>query len=362
MGTSLTSIHIYADTTPERTGFSFRSFSPHWFTCVNDFSDQAPGYTDNIAKSLSKAINAPVLHFGVFDSEMIWFAFFRDGKCIARYSDDEFVANKKLYDIPSLVGYEEGNKKRLSAILSCPDVELKISMLEEFFGVCLLYAPDFCDEQEILCRHRGDSLYRAYQEEEKKLTGKSAAITVKLIREYPGKLFWHEFGQHGTIKPHFFLHGYTLESIFEKHYHTLTPMQFTGQELIASDYEQFSLDRIPENHKDSRFAMDYGTPTKVTFSASCPEEYQGKTMVLPNGYYPLEFLPTGELLLEGNHRIYVVDLAGKIIAKLSIQGDIADVVGNYILTTTGDSFCGYVYEPKAKIRIYEVMDHRNLSS
>ena len=78
-------------------------------------------------------------------------------------------------------------------------------------------------------------------------------------------------------------------------------------------------------------------------------------MTLPNGFYPRDFTNTDELLLQGNHRIYVVDAALKIIAKLSIKGDIADIVDDHILTVTGDSFCGYCYEPKAKIYIYKLI-------
>ena len=70
-------------------------------------------------------------------------------------------------------------------------------------------------------------------------------------------------------------------------------------------------------------------------------------MALPAGAYPEAFLPTGELLILGEHRIYVVEPATlKIVAKLPHKGDVADVVGNYILTTAGSSFYCYGYDPK----------------
>ena len=78
-------------------------------------------------------------------------------------------------------------------------------------------------------------------------------------------------------------------------------------------------------------------------------------MILPDGFYPMEFLPSGELLLMGNHRIYIADPTLKIIAKLTVKGDVADIVGNHILTTAGSSFWAYLYDPKAKIYIYEVV-------
>lgn len=354
MGTSLTSIHIFGNTAPVDCGLSFRSFSPNWLTCIDNFSENTPDDSHKMAKIVSKQVNAPVLYFGVFDSERIWFCFFHNGRVVSRYSDDESVSNKKLSEIPSLVGYGDGYQKRLSSILGCSDVDLKIAMLEEYFGVSLLFSPELLDEPDMFFRERTDKLYRQYQASEKALTGKSAPISLKLIAEYPGKLFWDVFGAHETIKPHFFLYGYPSENLPED-CHRLTPVRFTGSSLEPSDFDTFGTDRMPQQHEDLRFEMQYGTPCKVRFSEACPPAYRGKTMTLPNGFYPEEFLPSGELLLQGNHRIFVVDHTFKIIAKLSIKGDIADVLGNYILTASGDSFCGYCYEPKAKIYIYAVI-------
>jgi len=354
MGISLTSIHIFGNTAPVDCDFSFRSFSPNWLTCVDDFTEKAPDHSYKKAKIISKQVDAPVLYFGVFDSEMIWFDFFLNGKVVARYSDEEFVSNKKLFDIPSLIGYDNGQKKRLSSLLSCSDIDTKIAMLEEYLGVCLLFLPELLDEPDMLLRERTDKLYLQYSAEEKALTGKSAPIHLDLVAEYPGKLFWDMFGKHETMKPHFFLHGYTSE-VLSSEYHNLTPVRFTGNKLEVSTPDVFEQGRIVRKYEDPRFQMHYGTPCKVSFTEECPPDYRGKTMILPNGFYPVEFLPSGELLLQGNHRVYIADYTFKIIAKLSIKGDIADVLGNHILVTTGDSFCGYCYEPKAKIYIYEVV-------
>lgn len=352
MGTSLSSIHVFGDSVPIDCGFSFRSFSPSWQTCIDDFSEKAHDYPYKAAKFISEHIDAPVLHFGVFDSETIWFEFFLNGKVISRYSDDGFVANKKLFDIPSLIGYNNGQKKRLSSLLSCSDIDFKIAMLEEYLGVCLLYLPEISDNPEMLHRDRSDTLYCKYQAEEKALTGKAAPIQLRLIAEYPGKLFWDFFGHNHlqSVKPHYFLYGYVQEDS-----HGLTPVRFTGKSLEPTDLSTFSQDRIQKAHEDPRFKMHYGTPCKVTFSDDCPPAYRGKTMTLPSGFYPEGFTKNNELLLQGNHRIYVVDSTLKIIAKLSIKGDIADIRDDYVLTTTGDSFCGYCFEPKAKIYIYQIV-------
>lgn len=354
MGTTLTSIHIYKNPAFVDCDYSFHSFSPNWLTCVDDFSKKNRDYTYKTAQSISKKIDAPVLHFGVFDSEMLWFDFFCNGKVVARYSDEEFVINKKLNDIPALIGYDDGQKKRLSSLLCCSDIDFKIAMLEEYFGVCLLFHPELLDKPEMLLRERDDKLYQKYHAEEKALTGKAAPISLNLIAEYPGKLFLEAFGKQDTIKPHFFLHGYTSEDDWNED-RDLTPVRFTGTSLEASSFHVFEQDRVPREFKDPRFQIHYKTSYQVTFSEECPADYRGKTMILPNGFYPVEFLPSGELLLQGNHRVYVADHTLMIIAKLTIKGDIADVLGTHILTTTGGSFYLYSYEPKAKIYIYELV-------
>ncbi|MBE6946502.1 MAG: hypothetical protein E7459_10535 [Ruminococcaceae bacterium] len=354
MGTSLSSIHIFGDRSPVGCGSSFRSYSPNWLTFVDDLSEKGPDHADLVARNISKQIDAPVLLFGVFDSEMIWFTFFRNGKMASRYTDEQFISNKRLYDIPAMVGYEEGYKKRLSTILTCADTERKIDMLEEFFGVCLRYFPELSEGAEMLHVQRGDVLYKAYWEEEKKLTGKVAPMALSLLAEYPGKLFTDYFGGFKTTKDHYFLYGYAAEGSTPNS-KALTPVHFDGRSLTATDAETYAQGRIPCRYGDARFQYQYGTPCKVTFSDDCPPTFCGKTMTLPGGCFPLEFLPSGELLLVGQHRILVVDDTLKVVARLSIKGDVADVLDNYILTASGGSFYAYLYEPNAKIYIYEII-------
>ena len=352
MGLSLTSIHISGNALPKNCELCFSSFSDGWLTCTDEISDEEPKYAYKAAKAVSKCTDSPVLYFNVFDGDIIYFEFFLNGKSAARYSNEELVANKKLYDIPSLAGYESGHKKRLSAILACSDVDLKISMLEEFFGVCLLYLPEFRDCPELLFRRRGDTLYCQYREEEKALTGKAAPYRAVLTEEYPGKLFFHDFGAEKTKKEHCFLYGYASEDRLEDR--PLTPVYFAGPCLEAADPKAFREGRTPLQNRDSRFQMEYGTKTAVTFSAECPDSYVGKRMTLPAGFRPIGFLPTGVLILEGKNRIFLTDDTLKIIAELSIKGEIADITGDYVLTVSGDSFCGYAYERGAKIRIYRI--------
>lgn len=355
MGTTLTSIHIFSDAVPKNCNLAFRSFSRNWQTCIEDLSEQEPGDTYKAAMRMSKQTDAPVLYFSVFDSDWLWFAFLRNGKLLARYSDNDFVSNKRLYEIPSLIGYQEGQKRRLSSILACSDIDLKIQMLEEYLGVCLLFSPELMDVPEAFLRKREDVLFRKYQEEEKTLTGKAAPVALKLVVDYPGKLFLDTFGNHDTMKPHYFLWGYTAPDD-SSWMHKLTPVYFSGKSLDAVSISEFTQGRIPRVYSDPRFELHFGTPCKVTFSESCPAAYSGKTMTLPNGFFPFDFTRSGKILLQGNHRIYVADASLKVVAKLTIKGDIVDMVDDYILTTTGDSFCGYCYEPKTKIRIYQLLE------
>lgn len=352
MGTSLSSIHIFGETPPAaKCGFTFRSFSPGWQTCTENFSQRDPDYPATAALLISIHTDDPVLHFEVFDSEMIMFEVLRKGKVAARYSDDECVTNKKMSDIPLLLGCDANQKKRLSSLLRCSDVDDTIAMLEEYFGVCLLYQPDVCDDPQLLHRVRSDALYRKYEAEEKAISGRAAPIQLRIIAEYPGKLFWDFFGRNHlqTVKPHCFLYGYSTPD-----FQGLAPVRFTGSNLEPCNLSTFSQERIPSAHEDPRFITDYRTPYTVTFSGDCPEAYRGQTTKLPNGFYPIGFTSANELLLQGKHRIYVTDSRLKIIAKLSIRGDIADIVNDHILTTTGDSFCGYCFDPKAKLYIYEI--------
>lgn len=349
MGTTLSSIHIFSDTAPEGSGAAFRSFSPNWQTCTDDLSESD---ARKIARSISRHTEAPVLCFSMFDSQQIEFEFFRGGKIVSAYSDEPFSSNKKLYDIPAMVGCPDGQKKRLSAILACADAELKTSMLEEFLGVCLLFDPEFLETGISFFRERCDDAFREYQQAEKALSGKAAPVELRLVNEYPGKLFWSHEWFPKTKKPHFFLHGFkTMEA--EENDEPLVPVHFTGGRLEETDFDSFSRDLTPYDGSNPYYELRSLSPSKAAFTQACPPAYRGKEMPLPPGFYPLGFAKSGELLLSGGHRIIVVDESLKIIAKLSIKGEAADVTENYILTAIG-SFWINEYDPKSKIFIYEL--------
>lgn len=359
MGTTLSSVHIYSNETPLELGFAFRSFSPNWQTCIDDFSERDPEYPFRVAKHVSKEISEPILYFSEFDSEMIELCVFLQGKIVARFSDDEFVSNKKIYDIPALFGYEDGHKRQLSSILGCSDTELKIQLLEEFFGVCLEFVPELLDELESLCRERGEEIYQCYREEEKRITGKAAPFELKKIKECSGKLFYDYFGRmQRDIKPHCFLMGYTDINDTNK---SLIPVRFVGNGFETISLEEFRKGRQKERFSDGHlFEKDYYPLNKVIFKDACPEEFRSKMIVLPGGYYPYGFTDDGLLIIEADRKICIMDHTMRIIARLSIKGNIADIFGDYLLTTTGDSFCGYCYDPKAKIYIYKIINKKKI--
>lgn len=352
MGTTLTSLHIFSDTPPVDCPLPFRSFSDHWLTCTADLREMEPEALWKIARKLSRQPDTTVLLFDVFDSESISFLFFRDGKTHSRYADSSLSPSKKLYDIPGLVGLGDGYKRRLSSILACPDAEHKIAMLEEYLGVCLLFVPELMDEPEMLRRERGEELYQQYRKAEQALSDKAAPYKLELLAKAPGKLFYDMFGNGylHLMRPHCFLYGYTEDDT-----HALSPVRFTGTALIGISPEEFSESPSRDRYQhDPRFQIKYGYPNTVAFSADCPEAFRCKGLPLPEGYFPQEFLPTGELLLQGMHRVCLMDSEGKIVFRRSIKGDLADVVDDFLLTTTGDSFCGYCYQPGAAVHIYRL--------
>ena len=351
MGTTLTSLHLYTAAVPAGCPLPFRSFSDHWLTCTADLTEMEPVALWKLARKLSRHPDTVVLCFDVFDSESISFAFFKDGKVHSRYTDSSLTSNKKLYDIPGLVGLGDGYKRRLSSLLSCPDTDFKIAMLEEYLGVCLLFVPELMDEPDMLRRERGDEYYRQYRELEKALSGKNAPYELKLLAKAPGKLFYDVFGNNhlNLVKPHCFLYGYTGDNT-----HMLYPVRYTGTALIGITPEEFQESRTRDRNRDPRFKMKYRPTDTVTFSDDCPERYRGRTLPLPDGFYPVEFLSTGELLLAGNRRICLMDPEGRIVYRHGIKGDVADVVDNCLLTTTGNSFCGYCHEPGAAVFLYKL--------
>lgn len=361
MGITFSSIHVYSSNVV--SGFpNFYSFSEGWQTYIPSEELEDPFVFQKLAKNISKSIDAPVLWFYIFDSESLLFEFYKNGKKTAAYSQMDSNGCKNLYGIPALIGYESGQKRRLSKILSCADIDFQLKLLEEYFGVCLIpFLEMFKEEPNALSRVRGEDLYLAYLAEEKMLTGKQSPIKVAIVSEQTGKLFEHRFNDNDMqyYKPHHYYFGYdTFDSNFEEG--ALHPVRFEQGKLVSIAQEEF--DAAPKvlrqyARKDERFSEEFYPSYKVHFTDKAPEGLKSKTLVTPRGFYFYCFDEKGRAILSDEHGgIAVVDDSLKVIAKMRVKGTPVDFADGYILTAGSESFFAYYYNPSNAIRVYRMFD------
>ena len=167
IGITIGSVHIYSpsmvDTLP-----GFRRFSEGWQTYTPENVPDGPFLYQKLAKEISQRVDALVLWSCIFDSEDIMIEFYKNGKKAASYFSSDASNCKNLYTIPSLVEYSTGQKRRLSKVISCADIEYQLQLLEEYFGVCLSPFPELLEEDpNALSRIREDRLYQSYLAEKK---------------------------------------------------------------------------------------------------------------------------------------------------------------------------------------------------
>lgn len=196
------SVHILSDEMPMIPGVDFHSFSEGWYTCTNlcSFEDEY-----KLARKISKNTEKPLLYFFVYDSDIVSFVFLKSGRIIVDFSTESSSVPKGISKIPEIIGDDQkGCKRKISTILQCSDNELLISLLEEYFGLNLLFdAVDRSDSTDFKVE-KGDRIYREYLEEYKKICGKNAAIRAEMIKEYHGKIFVSQFGSEKYC-PQFFI-------------------------------------------------------------------------------------------------------------------------------------------------------------
>lgn len=363
MGTTFCSIHIYSTEPVTHPDFRFQSFSPGWQTYMpecDDFSD--PEAAQKIARNISKAIDAPVLWFYESGEDFLCLKFYLGGKQFASCSGDGAGTNKNLFQIPQLIGYADGQKRRLSKILNCADADFQVSLLEEFFGVCLLPFPELLKEDiPSLSRTRGDTLFKKYAETEKALTGRRAPIQAELVQELEGILqdsdwehVWFPETEEAEPLPH-----------FKKHYYLLRKVRMTGIAGVPVCFRNGKMEFIsPEEMKrdgadrryphrwigeDLRYRQVF-YPTRLLFADTAPAVYAGKEMRLPQGLCGLGFDGKGRLVLHDDKSTFaIVDENRKIVAKQRLNGTIQDIDGDYILTAEEKGFVG-------TIRVYHIYD------
>ena len=249
--------------------------------------------------------------------------------------------SKNIFKIPALIGFEDGNKRRLSAILGCGDVDDRIALLEEFFGVCLLPFPEiFAESPDELKRTRGDALYRRFAEAEKALIGKRAPIVAELIEEI-------DVVERGCGV------GYQFVSddlcAFEKvRYSVYSAAHITGcEERLAcfrnGKFEFVDSDKLPPRDggkwyslsdplDDIRYKHEF-YPDRIVFSRYAPPAYAGKILTPLRGFYACGFDGKNRLVLHDEHgTIAIMNEEMKMIAKLRLKGYIIGSDGDYILT------------------------------
>lgn len=360
MGTTLSSIHIFTSDALETMKDCY-SFSEGWQTYMPAEQSEEPWEFRKLAKGISKRVDAPVLWFYIFDSEAIWFEFYEKGKRVSAYSSEDMTGTKNLYGIPKLVGYEDGNKRRLSRILSSADVDFQIELLEEYFGVCLTPFPDLLNEgADALRRVRGDAKYQLLLEEDRKITGKQAPMKVELVWERLGKIFECRFGEdHDHFKPKHYYFGYdSFLSNFGQG--NLRPVRFADEELVGITQEEF--DGVPQMvrgdaRKDARIEEIFGLVYKVHFTNRAPKEFSGKTLVPPRGFYFFCFDDKGRVILSDEKGgLAVADESLQVIARMRVKGMPVDYMNGYILTAGSHSFYAYAYDPSDKVRIYRIVE------
>lgn len=361
MGTTFSSIHVYSSNAMNNFP-DFHAFSQGWQTYMSNEPHEDPFADRNLAKKISKTIDAPVLWFYIYDSESLLFEFYRNGKKAASYSQMDANACKNLYAIPSLIGYENGQKRRLSKILSCADLDLQLKLLEEYFGVCLMPLPEILEESpDLISRVRGEDLYLAYLAEEKQFTGKQSPIQVMLVSEQTGKLFEHRFHDNDKqyFKPHHYYFGYdTFDPAFDEE--SLHTVRFEQGKLVPITQEEF--DAAPkvlcqDARKDERFSEEFYPSYKVHFTDQAPAGLKNKTLVTPRGFCFGWFDQKGRAILSNERGdLAVVDGSLKVIAKMRVKGTPVDFVDGHILTAGPESFFAYYYNPSNAVRVYRVFE------
>ncbi len=359
MGTTFSSVHIYSPHKVQEYD-NFFCFSEGWQTYVPEVEPDDPYSFQKLAKKISKAIDAPVLWFYIFDSEWLCFEFFKNGNKVAAYSQADKMACKKIYDIPAMIGYDNGQKKRLSKILSCSDVEYQVELLEEYFGLCLLsYREVSEDSPQDLCCVRGEQKYQEFINQEKKITGKQSPLKLELLSKRVGKLFDQKaFERKRLARPHYYYLGYEQSDLEE-----LRPVCFRQGELVSVTQEEFDSVRAIKRTSyhigtEDCFTEEFYPRYKVHFNEKAPEGFRNKTLVTPRGFYFYWFDSKGRAVLSDEHGgIAIVDETLRVVSKMRVKGMPLDLVDDCLLVADGgENFFCRSYDPSCFVRIYRICD------
>ena len=355
MGTTLCSVHVYTNEPIDPALGEFRSFSEGWQTAM---SVQMIANTPSFARKLSRKIQTPVLMFDIYDSDEVEFVIFENGRTSASYSTYAESGNKGISKIPGIFGYPDSDRRRLSAILRCYDIDQKVEMLEEFFGVALIIDDELIElTPEYTERCRGEELYLAYREQERMLRGKRAPVHAVLTEEFNGKLFDHRRESPNVIcVSGYYFFGYDSP---ESEDDDLCGVHFENGQLKKTTAKVrlcLGWSHGPQ-YRDDRYFLQF-EPNKITFTDLCPEAYRGRTFSIPARFcFPIGFNSGEHLILsDGLNGLACMNPEGKVIAMFSVQGSVYGMEGGYVLTVEHGIHMGYRYDPESYIRIYYIED------
>ena len=351
MGLTLCSIHILSTEIPQIPGVDFQSFSKGWFTCTNLDSFEEDY---KLARKISKNTDKPVLYFYVYDSEIVSFAFLISGRKIVDFSTDSSFIPKGISKIPEIIGdAQKGSKKKISLILQCSDDERLISLLEEYFGLNLLFDAEYLSESADIKVEKGDRLYLEYLEDYKKICGKGAPIRAELVKEYHGKVFDHLFLSEGYCPEYYYLFGYDAPDHCE-----LRPVFFSGSELVPCVLK-------PEDYVSQRrmrpawVSLEYDGESDsyyYKFASDAPAGFAGSEIACPKGYYFLSIDNRNHIILtDYKHSLIFMDCTGNVVSRCSVKGDPIAFRDGFILTEGPGSEWAFEYSPTDYVRIYRLL-------
>jgi len=195
MGTSLGNLHVYKGKQEEvkealhQGEYVVADISKEWTSVFcREFRD---GDTEKAAKGLSKTLAEPILSFQYFDDDIISLVLFKEGRISAQfrmaYTGDPYLKNCRNFI--SELGFDTSQEKRLRTIFKCSDLERKVELLEEFFGVKLYLDIDFMQEAiSSFVLKRDNVLYLEYEKQLKELKKIKNITKAVLTQEINGKM------------------------------------------------------------------------------------------------------------------------------------------------------------------------------
>ena len=192
MGTSFNNFHIYkGDIEQVRAAldnkYTVVALSPDWVTVVDESTDYK---LRDVAGSLSKVIQEPVLYFAYHDDDYFAIVLFQSGKSVSEcwndYTGKAKSKNSKV--LLALLDLDETHEKRIREIIKCEDLNKIIQLFEELFGVALwIDVFHLKEDEKSYVTERSDKYYQQWIAGRKKTAIKNKTKAV-LLQEIDTKM------------------------------------------------------------------------------------------------------------------------------------------------------------------------------